>query len=158
MHILQQGDQGSWLSQVGWVSQSPQFAPGSIREQFLACDLYISDSNILKVLGSCGLALEDLTDGLETHIGGFGEKSDQVSGGQLRKIALARALVKEPRVLVVDEPTADCDDQSAEIVMQRLRESASHGLIVIVITHDLSLLTAQDKKVFVRQVVGAADA
>lgn len=157
-HILEPGDQIPWLNQVGWVSQNPQFAPGSIREQFLACDENISDADIFNILSSCGLAVENLTDGLETNVGGFGEKSDQVSGGQLRKIALARALVKEPRVLVVDEPTADCDDQSAEIVMQRLRESASHGLIVIVITHDLSLLTAQDKKVFVRQVVGAADA
>lgn len=158
MYVLEQGDQDPWLSQVGWVSQSPQFAPGSIREQFLACDAQINDGDILNVLISCGLEIKDLTEGLETFIGGFGEKSDQVSGGQLRKIALARALIKEPQVLIVDEPTADCDEQSAEIVMKRLRDSASHGLIVVVITHDLSLLIAQDKKVFVRQVVGAEHA
>jgi ABC-type transport system involved in cytochrome bd biosynthesis fused ATPase/permease subunit len=158
MYVLEHGDKDPWLSQVGWVSQSPQFAPGSIREQFLACDAQIIDGDILNVLISCGLEIKDLTEGLETFIGGFGEKSDQVSGGQLRKIALARALIKEPQVLIVDEPTADCDEQSADIVMKRLRDSASHGLIVVVITHDLSLLIAQDKKVFVRQVVGAEHA
>ena len=100
MCVLEHGDQDPWLSQVGWVSQSPQFAPGSIREQFLACDAQIIDGDILNVLISCGLEIKDLTEGLETFIGGFGEKSDQVSGGQLRKIALARALIKEPQVLI----------------------------------------------------------
>jgi ABC-type transport system involved in cytochrome bd biosynthesis fused ATPase/permease subunit len=105
------------------------------------------------LLNSCGLDIKDLTDGLETNIGGFGEKTDQVSGGQLRKIALARALVKRPQVLIVDEPTADCDEKSAVIVMRRLREEAAGGLIVIAITHDLSLLTANDKTIFVREVI-----
>ena len=71
----------------------------------------------------------------------------------MRKIALARALVKRPQVLIVDEPTADCDEKSAEIVMRRLREEAAGGLIVITITHDLSLLTTNDKTIFVREVI-----
>ncbi len=150
---LEPGDQRVWLSHVGWLSQSPQFAPGTIREQFLACEPKLSDDDIKDLLNSCGLDIADLTDGLETNIGGFGEKTDQVSGGQLRKIALARALVKRPQVLIVDEPTADCDEKSAEIVMRRLREEAAGGLIVIAITHDLSLLTANDKTIFVREVI-----
>ena len=150
---LEPGDQRAWLSHVGWLSQSPQFAPGTIREQFLACEPKLSDGDMKDLLNSCGLDIKDLTDGLETNIGGFGEKTDQVSGGQLRKIALARALVKRPQVLIVDEPTADCDEKSAEIVMRRLREEAAGGLIVIAITHDLSLLTANDKTIFVREVI-----
>ncbi len=151
---LEPGDQRVWLNQVGWLSQSPQFAPGTIREQFLACEPKLSDDDIKDLLNSCGLDIADLTDGLETNIGGFGEKTDQVSGGQLRKIALARALVRRPQVLIVDEPTADCDEKSAEIVMRRIREEAVGGLIVIAITHDLSLLTANDKTIFVREVIG----
>ena len=150
---LEPGDQHAWLSHVGWLSQSPQFAPGTIREQFLACEPKLSDGDMKDLLNSCGLDIKDLTDGLETNIGGFGEKTDQVSGGQLRKIALARALVKRPQVLIVDEPTADCDEKSAVIVMKRLREEAAGGLIVIAITHDLSLLTANDKTIFVREVI-----
>ena len=150
---LEPGDQHAWLSHVGWLSQSPQFAPGTIREQFLACEPKLSDGDMKDLLNSCGLDIKDLTDGLETNIGGFGEKTDQVSGGQLRKIALARALVKRPQVLIVDEPTADCDEKSAEIVMRRLREEAAGGLIVITITHDLSLLTTNDKTIFVREVI-----
>jgi ABC-type transport system involved in cytochrome bd biosynthesis fused ATPase/permease subunit len=153
IHNLEPGDQLPWLRHVGWVSQSPQFAPGTIREQFLVCEAELSDGDISDLLGSCGLAISDLTDGLATSIGGFGEKTDQVSGGQLRKIALARALAKRPQVLIVDEPTADCDDDSAETVMQRLREAAAEGLIVIAITHDISLLNANDKSIFVGEAI-----
>jgi ABC-type transport system involved in cytochrome bd biosynthesis fused ATPase/permease subunit len=151
-HQLELGDISQWLNRVGWVSQNPQFAPGTVREQFLAIDKTFTDASIVEVISRCGLQLSDLTDDLDTYIGGFGEKSDQVSGGQLRKIALARALVGDPAVVIADEPTADCDQLSAEIVMGQLREYAGNGGIVIVITHDLSLIRDVDKSVTIQQV------
>jgi ABC-type transport system involved in cytochrome bd biosynthesis fused ATPase/permease subunit len=148
---LERGDQSAWLKEVGWVSQNPQFAPGTIREQFLSHNPGMSDDEIVNSLESCGLFISNLNRGLETVIGGFGEKADQVSGGQLRKIALARALATHPQVVIADEPTADCDDLSAQIVMERLRDAARQGALVIVISHDVSLLQDRDKTVHVRE-------
>jgi ABC-type transport system involved in cytochrome bd biosynthesis fused ATPase/permease subunit len=148
---LERGDQLAWLKEIGWVSQNPQFAPGTIREQFLSHNPGMSDDEIVSSLESCGLFISNLNRGLETVIGGFGEKSDQVSGGQLRKIALARALATHPQVVIADEPTADCDDLSAQIVMERLRNAADQGALVIVISHDVSLLQDGDKTVHVRE-------
>jgi ABC-type transport system involved in cytochrome bd biosynthesis fused ATPase/permease subunit len=148
---LERGDQSAWLKEVGWVSQNPQFAPGTIREQFLSHNPGMSDEEIVNSLESCGLYISNLNRGLETVIGGFGEKADQVSGGQLRKIALARALVTDPQVVIADEPTADCDDLSVQIVMERLRDAARQGALVLVISHDLSQLQDGDKTVHVRE-------
>ena len=155
---LARGDQKDWLKEIGWVSQDPHFAPGTIREQFVSHREEISDSQIVFTLESCGLAISDLNRGLETVIGGFGEKVDQVSGGQLRKIALARALVIHPQVVIADEPTADCDDLSAQIVMERLRVAAREGALVIVISHDASLLRDGDKTVHVKELVSVEHA
>ena len=151
--ILEREDQKSWLREIGWVSQNPQFAPGTIREQFLHLTQVMSESEIVSALETCGLSISDLNQGLETIVGGFGEKADQVSGGQLRKIALARALATHPQLIIADEPTADCDDFSAHTVMERLRDAARQGAMVIVISHDLSLLRDGDKTVHVRELM-----
>ena len=155
---LERGDQSAWLKEVGWVSQNPHFAPGTIREQFLSHNPGMSDDEIVNSLESCGLFLAHLNRGLETVIGGFGEKADQVSGGQLRKIALARALAAQPQVVIADEPTADCDELSTQIVMKKLRDAAREGALVIVISHDVSLLQDGDKTVHVREMMSAEHA
>ena len=157
-YTLEGGDQKDWLKEIGWISQNPQFAPGTIKEQFRNLNQEMSESEIVIALESCGLAISDLNRGLETVIGGFGEKADQVSGGQLRKIALARALATYPQLLIADEPTADCDDLSAQIVMERLRIAAREGALVIVISHDASLLRDGDKTVLVKEVMSVEHA
>jgi ABC-type transport system involved in cytochrome bd biosynthesis fused ATPase/permease subunit len=118
----------------------------------------MSDDEIVNSLESCGLFLVHLNRGLETVIGGFGEKADQVSGGQLRKIALARALAAQPQVVIADEPTADCDELSTQIVMKKLRDAARQGALVIVISHDVSLLQDGDKTVHVREMMSVEHA
>jgi ABC-type transport system involved in cytochrome bd biosynthesis fused ATPase/permease subunit len=155
---LERGDQSTWLKEIGWVSQNPQFAPGTIREQFLSHNPEMSDEAIVNSLESCGLFISNLNRGLATVIGGFGEKADQVSGGQLRKIALARALITHPQLVIADEPTADCDDLSAQIVMERLRIAAREGALVIVISHDASLPLDGDKTVHVKEVMSVEHA
>ena len=90
------------------------------------------------------MSLADLTLGLETEIGADGESGSAVSGGQLRKIAIARALAANPRLIIADEPTADLDQESSEKVLGVLREYAQTGAIVICISHDLSILKDTD--------------
>lgn len=135
----------TWQRVLGWVPQNPQLAPGSIRHQLQFIDPKISDAQITKYLENVNLHLSELTNGLDTILGGISEGINAASGGQVRKVALARSLVSNPRILICDEPTADLDSQSAEIVMNTLRKTAQAGSIVICITHDLSLITATDR-------------
>lgn len=63
----------------------------------------------------------------------------QLSGGQQQRIAIARALVTEPKLMLCDEPTAALDVKSVEIVMEELREIADSGRALAVVTHDMRL-------------------
>jgi putative ABC transport system ATP-binding protein len=63
----------------------------------------------------------------------------QLSGGEQQRIAIARALVTEPLLMLCDEPTASLDTKSAEVVMQELRELADQGRALVVVTHDMRL-------------------
>jgi ABC-type transport system involved in cytochrome bd biosynthesis fused ATPase/permease subunit len=143
----------AWQSQIGWVPQLPQLAPGSIRRQFQLVSSEISDFEIVEYLESVHLRIAELPNGLDSIIGGLAEGSSSASGGQVRKVALARALASKPRVLVCDEPTADLDGQSADLVMSALRTCARAGSIVICITHDLSVISATDRTASFRAVV-----
>ena len=135
----------AWQSQIGWVPQLPQLAPGSIRRQFQLVSSEISDFEIIEYLESVHLKVVELPNGLDSIVGGLAEGGNSASGGQVRKVALARALASKPRVLVCDEPTADLDGQSADRVMSALRTYAQAGAIVICITHDLSAIGATDR-------------
>lgn len=134
----------SWFKSIGWVPQNPQLASGDVAHQFTIVDSDISKEEITKILGRCGLEIRDLSEGLSTVIGTSGEVGSAASGGQIRKIALARAIAAKPRVLIADEPTADLDQASGEKVMEALRDFANSGAIVICITHDHSVLRHDD--------------
>jgi ABC-type transport system involved in cytochrome bd biosynthesis fused ATPase/permease subunit len=135
----------AWQGLIGWVPQNPQLAPGSVRRQFQLVDNGITDEQIIAFLKNFQLEVTELPDGLDSVIGGVAEGANSASGGQIRKVALARALASNPRVLVCDEPTADLDAISGNLVMAQLRRYAQSGAIVICITHDLSVIGATDR-------------
>ena len=135
----------SWQAVIGWVPQSPQLAPGSIRKQFKMIDSRITDEQIITFLSNVHLEISDLPDGLDSVVGGVAESASSASGGQIRKVALARSLASNPRVLVCDEPTADLDAISGDIVMAQLRKFAQSGAMVICVTHDLSVIGVTDR-------------
>lgn len=60
----------------------------------------------------------------------------QISGGQAQRVALCRALVNRPRIVLADEPTGNLDDDTSDIVWQALTETAEQGATVIIATHD----------------------
>ncbi len=130
---------------IGYVPQMPHFASGSIRDQFVLLKKNADDAVIIQILREVGLHMTDLSDGLETLIGGAGENSSDLSGGQIRKIAVARALFQRPDFIIADEPTADLDTESARLVMLALRKRSTEGAITLFITHDLSLVQNQEK-------------
>ena len=137
---IARANQRAWFKSVGWVPQSPALVAGNIRKQFTLVDSQLSDSQITSFLSACGFELSDVGQGLETQIGSGAESSSEMSGGQIRKIALARALAAKPLVLIADEPTADLDQKSSDDVMNALRNYARSGAIVVCISHDLSIV------------------
>lgn len=145
-HLLTPELNDSWLKHLGWVPQLPQLAHGSVREQFTLISKSASDIEIEKILTQCGLDVRDLPQGLDSKVGSAGEGTSAASGGQIRKIAVARALFSQPQLLIADEPTADLDSSSSDLVMNALREYATTGAIVICITHDLSIVRPDDSR------------
>ena len=135
----------SWQKIIGWIPQSPHLAPGTIAEQFRTIKPEISDFEISDSLRRVGLDLIELTEGLETLIGGAGEKSAAVSGGQLRKIAIARALLLKPALIIADEVSADLDEASTRLVMKELRRVVGEGAALICITHDIAMIHSDDR-------------
>ena len=61
---------------------------------------------------------------------------EELSGGELRRMAIARALIRKPEVLFADEPTGDLDDDNTVIVFEALREIANNGTAVLMVTHE----------------------
>jgi ABC-type transport system involved in cytochrome bd biosynthesis fused ATPase/permease subunit len=135
----------SWQKKIGWIPQNPQLFAGTIRDQFTILEKEISDQEIWNCLGEVSLVPGDLPKGLDTKIGSGGEKSEELSGGQLRKVAIARAIFRNPLLIVADEPSADLDLESATKVMQSLRRRVALGSALIVITHDRSILNSSDQ-------------
>jgi len=71
----------------------------------------------------------------------------EVSGGQAQRIALCRALLASPRIILADEPTGNLDAESAEVVMRELEYHANKGAIVVVVTHSTEVETRCDQTV-----------
>ena len=69
----------------------------------------------------------------------------QLSGGQQQRVAIARAVVTKPKILFCDEPTGNLDAASAAIVMDNIIKLKNSGTLVVMITHDLSLLPLADR-------------
>lgn len=74
----------------------------------------------------------------------------QMSGGQQQRIAIARALVTDPKIILCDEPTASLDKDSVAVVMDELRRLAQEGKAVAVVTHDPRLAAYADRAVGVK--------
>jgi ABC-type multidrug transport system ATPase subunit len=116
---------------VGLVAQLPVMLPGTVRENVLYAIDDPGAGREIDALRSAGLDE------------GFADRAArELSGGERARVALARALARDPEVLLLDEPTAALDRETAARVGATLRELAAGGLAVCVATHDLELAGA----------------
>lgn len=70
--------------------------------------------------------------------------SNELSGGELRRMAIARALINDPQIIIADEPTGDLDDDTTEMVLALLKRCSQDGACVIMVTHETAALEYAD--------------
>lgn len=135
---LRQLDPADLRRNIGYVAQDVTLFYGTLRENIAIGAPYADDATIVAAAEAAGLA-----DFVNRHPDGFdmmiGERGDSVSGGQRQGIAIARALLLDPPILLLDEPTSAMDFSSEQQFKQRLKQLAAHKTVVIV-THRNSLL------------------
>lgn len=128
---------------IGVLPQEVTLFYGSVRENIALGDPSINDHLVLRAA-----ALAGVTDFIRNHPGGFaaqvGEQGRALSGGQRQAVALARALVRDPEILILDEPTSNMDTDS-ELMLQRRLAGIIEGRTLILITHRLSMLRIVDR-------------
>ncbi|MBM3762673.1 MAG: ABC transporter ATP-binding protein [Acidobacteria bacterium] len=129
---------GDLREQVCVVEQTPWLFPVSLGENLRYGRPEASDVELLEVLGAVGLA-EMFTD-LNALVG---ERGLTLSAGQRQRIAIARALLRRPRVLVLDEPTAALDEASGKLVTEGLRRYLPSTTLIIA-THRLAMREIAD--------------
>ena len=128
----------SYRTQLGVVLQEPFLFDGTIRENIAWSAPFASQQEILR---SCRLAgvsefAETFETGYDTVIG---ERGIQLSGGQRQRISIARAILADPRILILDEATSSLDSDSEAIVQEGLGNLMS-GRTTFIIAHRLSTI------------------
>ncbi|WP_428240299.1 ABC transporter ATP-binding protein [Gynuella sp.] len=127
---------------IGLVSQDVFLFEGSIRENIAYGRPDASDDDVIAAAKTSESweFIERLPHGLDTLVG---ERGVKLSGGQRQRLSLARALLKDPAILILDEATSAVDNET-EAAIQRSLAHISHGRTVIVIAHRLSTIVAAD--------------
>ncbi|MCI5061177.1 MAG: type I secretion system permease/ATPase [Alphaproteobacteria bacterium] len=140
---VRQIDPGDLRRNVGAVQQSPQLFYGSVRENITMGHEMAPDRAVLRAAELAGVTefLRESQAGLDTPVG---ERGEALSGGQRQAVAIARALLYDPPVLILDEPTASMDPASENRLRKRLHH-VTEGRTTILITHKGSMLTLVDK-------------
>ena len=144
---LRQLDPAELRRHVGYVSQDASMFYGSLRENLTIVTRQASDEQVVEAARIGGIL--DFVNG---HPQGFdmmvGERGESLSGGQRQGVALARAVIGRPSILLLDEPTGAMDHSTEEEVKRQLAEFAQ-GRTLIIVTHRTSLLALATRVVVV---------
>lgn len=140
---IRQIDVSELRHNIGYVAQDIQLLAGSLRDNLVSGARYVDDEMVLQAAELAGVH-----EFARLHPQGYelqvGERGQNLSGGQRQNVALARALLLNPPILLLDEPTSAMDNTGEERLKQRL-QAVIEKKTVILVTHRASLLSLVDR-------------
>lgn len=137
----------SWRSQIGYVSQESPIVSGTIRDNICyGMEKEVSEVDLYRVakMAYADQFISELPKGFDTEVG---ERGVKLSGGQRQRIAIARAFLRDPKILMLDEATSSLDSKS-ELVVQQALQNLMKGRTTLVIAHRLSTVIDADQILF----------
>ncbi len=142
---LRQLDVADLRQQIGYVAHDLPLLAGSLRDNLTLGARYVSDARMLEVAELTGVS-----ELARQHPQGFdrpvGERGQLLSGGQRQSVLLARAMLLEPPIVLLDEPTSHMDNSSEDMLRQRLH-GWIQGKTLLLVTHRTSMLSLVDRLV-----------
>lgn len=142
-HDLRDVSQESLAHQIGMVTQETYLFHDTVRANLHYAKLDATDAELRAASKAANIHdfIASLPEGYDTLVG---ERGYRLSGGEKQRLAIARVILKDPRVLILDEATSHLDSQSEALIQDAL-EPLMHGRTSIVIAHRLSTILAADK-------------
>lgn len=144
---IRQLDPSQLRRNIGYVPQDVTLFFGSLKENILLAAPHLDNADLLAAAGVAGL-----NEMIDTHPRGFdmavGERGELLSGGQRQGVAIARAVVHQPSILLFDEPTGSMDHTSEDTIKRNLRQFAA-GKTMLIVTHRTALLDLVDRIIVV---------
>jgi ABC-type transport system involved in cytochrome bd biosynthesis fused ATPase/permease subunit len=127
-------DLDDWRARAAWMPQRPALLPATLADNLRVADPSAADEDLWAALATAGLEAwaAGLPGGLAARLG---EGGVAVSAGERRRLALARIALRDPSLVLVDEPTANLDAVTAALVRDAL-ELVAAGRTVVLATHD----------------------
>ncbi|GIP26960.1 multidrug ABC transporter permease [Paenibacillus sp. J23TS9] len=140
----------SWRRQIGYVPQESPIIAGTIRDNICyGMEREVADEEVQRAahMAYADIFIEDLPEGYRTEVG---ERGIKLSGGQRQRISIARALLRNPQILMLDEATSSLDSQS-EVFVQKALQNLMKGRTTLVIAHRLSTVVDADQILFIEK-------
>jgi ATP-binding cassette subfamily C protein LapB len=132
---------------IGHVPQDPMLFYGSLKHNLLVGAPYASEADMLHAAQIAGVD-EFAAEHPKGYDMAIGERGESLSGGQRQSIAVARALIQNPPILLLDEPSSNLDNQSEALLKRRLQQ-ASQDKTIILVTHRTALLELVDRLIVI---------
>lgn len=125
---------------IGIVLQDFAIIPSETAISNVSTPLYFSQTPFLKIKKKALEALETVNMGSYKN-----QRVSTLSGGEKQRIAIARAIVNDPKILLADEPTGSLDSKTSDAIMEIFRMLNRNGTTIVIVTHDIKIAESCDR-------------